>query len=264
MVYHLIEIGHIAEHRLLAQNLVELSIKVPAIAELYQGPGQFVNLLTGSSWDNPLRRPMSIASVEGDVLTVIFKVVGPCTRKLNHLRPGDTIDILGPLGNTFSLTPEQRPVLVGGGVGLAPVLNLYELFLRRQLNPILILGARSDEEHFLEHEPENNIWLTTDDGSSGLKGTVMAAVRQACETGEYIMYGCGPEPMLEAIQQFAGENNIKAELAVESYMACGVGICQGCVIKRKNGLVNEHSYHERFALVCTEGPVFDAREVDFG
>jgi len=261
----LIELGQVTDNRPLAENISEMSINLPEIAELYQGPGQFIALLPGASWENPLRRPMSISSVEGNIVSIIFKVLGPGTRKLSRLRSGDSIDILGPLGNTFSLTPEFQPVLVGGGVGLAPMLNLYDLFIKRNFEPILILGARSDKEHFMEHEPDNNIWLTTDDGSSGNHGTVLPTLENILGTsGEKVIYSCGPEPMLKAVQEVALKNNVSAELSVESYMGCGVGICQGCVIQRKREKIKEHSYHEKYALVCTEGPVFSAGEVKFG
>lgn len=262
----MIETGQVVSLRQVAFNIVELSMKLPGIAELYQGPGQFIALLPARSWENPLRRPMSIASVAGDNVSIIFKIVGQGTRKLSRLRAGDQVDVLGPLGNTFDLSPDKKPVLVGGGVGLAPLLNIYDLFTDRNLSPILVLGARSENEHFIKHEPENNTWLTTDDGSVGLQGNVMAALKQIHDSIEedYKIYGCGPEPMLKAIQRFSKDNNIDAELSVESYMGCGIGICQGCVIENSKEQTKEHSYHEKFSLVCTQGPVFNSQEVKFG
>lgn len=259
----MIEVGQITDNRPVAKNLFELSIKLPGIAELYQGPGQFVAILPARSWENPLRRPMSIASVSGDILSIIFKIFGQGTRKLSRLRPGDAVDVLGPLGNTFDLSPADQPILIGGGVGLAPILNLYDLFSQRNLEPILILGARNESEHFLEHEPENRVWLTTDDGSDGLEGDVMVALRKVMKSVEKVtIYGCGPEPMLKVLQAYSVENGVQIQISVESYMGCGIGICQGCVIKNESSTVKDHSYHEKYTLVCTNGPVFNASEID--
>ncbi len=247
----------------IAHTLWKMIFKSDRIAPSYKGAGQFILLLPNDSLDHPLRRPMSIAGVEGDQFSIIYKTVGPITNAMSQMKPGETINVLGPLGNTFTTTDDETtPILIGGGVGLAPILNLQKLLN----DSITIIGARTAEEHFLTHSPKDGLILSTDDGSAGIKGNVITALESVInKIKNPIIYACGPEPMLKALQTFSITNDIPAQLSVESYMACGIGICQGCVIKKTSANVNtEPSYHQRFDLVCKNGPVFSAGEIRFG
>lgn len=257
-----IEQVDIVENNEIAEGIWRMSMHAPNVAELYRGPGQFINLLASDSWDHLIRRPMSIASVKGSTIEIIYKIFGEMTQQFSHKVSGESMNVMGPLGNVFTIQSDQNdyPVLIGGGVGLAPILNLYH----DHSDSVLIIGARNNTEHFLEHDPENMIYLTTDDGSVGISGNVLDALKEIKLPDNTILYACGPEPMLKAVQKFAQENSIKAQLSVESYMGCGVGLCQGCVIERKNGQIQEHSYHEKYSLVCVDGPVYDSEEVTFG
>lgn len=257
--------GSVKQNRSLAQNIWEMEIHAPETVRNYQGAGQFVNILPQPSWDHPLRRPMSIASVANDSFTIIYKVMGRQTQLMSTFQPGNNLKILGPLGNTFSFPAEgEIPILVGGGVGLAPVLNYRGELQRRNVFPILILGARTAAEHFLAHQPDEQVYLTTDDGSMGITGTVIPTmITKARKYSRARIYACGPEPMLKAVQLAAEKHQLTAELSVESYMGCGVGLCQGCVIRSKEQATTEHSYHKTYSLVCTDGPVYEATEVCF-
>ncbi len=241
-------------------NTWRMSMSAPQTSSQYKGPGQFINLLLDDGWEHPIRRPMSIAKVNSDDINIIYKIFGNVTKQLSQKTPGDSLNILGPLGNVFTGWETKRTVLVGGGVGLAPILNLYDSCP----DSTLIIGARTADEHFMDHEPENKIYLTTDDGSLGIAGNVLVALENLDLNDNTIVYACGPEPMLKAIQHFAAKNNIEAQLSVESYMGCGIGLCQGCVIEGQNGQLKKHSYHEKYSLVCMDGPVYWSHEVNFG
>ncbi|MBL7011127.1 MAG: dihydroorotate dehydrogenase electron transfer subunit [Candidatus Marinimicrobia bacterium] len=250
----------------MAHQIWEMQFEAPQIATAYKGSGQFINILARDDWNHPLRRPMSIASAEGGCVSIIYKLFGGMTKVLSKKISGETVELLGPLGNTFSnWNNGSYPILIGGGVGLAPMLNLKQACEHNKIDHTIIIGARSGNEHFIDHDPTKNIYLTTDDGSIGEKGTVMGPLEGLIkENTNAVLYACGPEPMLKAVKEFAMKNNMNAQLSVESYMGCGIGLCQGCVIQRKNSEIQSHSYHEKYSLVCMDGPVYQATEVDFG
>jgi dihydroorotate dehydrogenase electron transfer subunit len=261
-----IELASILENELIARNIWKMKMTAPGVAEQYKGAGQFIQILVDSSWANPLRRPMSISAVEDGKIEIIYKVFGEMTQLLSEKDAGENLDILGPLGNTFKLHDDgSTPILVGGGVGLAPILNMYGEINLSEKDGFLIIGARTGAEHFMEHEPHNNVLLTTDDGSIGILGTVIPAIEKSLEKATNpAIFACGPEQMLKAVQEFAAVHAMPAQLSVESYMGCGIGICQGCVVERVNGSSTEHSYHEKYSLVCIDGPVYQTEEVFIG
>ncbi len=259
------ESGRIISNIKVATNIWRLDIQLPQIVAKRPHPGQFVELLIDPSFAKPLRRPMSIAGYTADVLSIIYKTFGEATRILTTRIAGDFIDVIGPLGNHFKLIEDDysTPVLLAGGVGIPPILWLHQELNRQKQKHFLIIGARTKAEHFINPDNEKTI-LTTDDGSLGIKGTVIPVLNKIISNvvGTRI-FACGPEPMLRAIQKIALATNQPAQLSIESHMACGVGLCQGCAIKRRNYQETEHSYHEKYALVCSDGPVFKAGEIDF-
>lgn len=261
----IIERARIKSNRPLAHDIWEMQFEAPNIAREYMGSGQFINILTVDDWNHPLRRPMSIASSEDDFVSIIYKIFGNMTRELTQKKSGETLDLLGPLGNIFSKWDNgSYPILIGGGVGLAPILNLKKACDDNKIEYTMIIGARSGNEHFISHEPEKNIYLTTDDGSMGEKGTVMVPLQRLVEINKNaFIFACGPEPMLRAVKKFAINNDIQAQLSVESYMGCGIGFCQGCVIQRKISKIQTHSYHEKYSLVCMDGPIYNAMDIKF-
>ncbi len=234
----IIERARIKSNCEVAHNIWETHYEAPNIANNYLGAGQFINILAMDDWSHPLRRPMSIASVEHESVSIIYKIFWD--------------------NGTY-------PVLIGGGVGLAPILNLKKECTTKKVDHTMIIGAKSGNEHFIEHDPEENIYLTTDDGTIGDEGTVMEPLKRIIiENNNTYLFACGPEPMLHAVREFALKNNIPAQLSVESYMGCGFGLCQGCVIERNNYKIRDHSYHKKYSLICLDGPVYEAGDISFG
>ena len=261
----LIERVKVVSNIKLAHNLWEMHFEAPLISNAYIGSGQFINILAMDNWNHPLRRPMSIASASNGNVSIIYKIFGAVTEILSKKNPGEEVELLGPLGNSFSNWDNgSYPVLVGGGVGLPPMLNLKTECESKNIDHTIIIGARHKEEHFMSHDPENNVILTTDDGSFGESGNVMGPLDRivAIKDNPYI-YACGPEPMLASIRIYALENDIPAQLSVESYMGCGVGLCQGCVISRNTNNSLTHSYHQKYSLICLDGPVYEVKDIQF-
>lgn len=219
-------------------------------------PGQFISIYTNDA-SKLLPRPISICEIEPNKnrLRVVYRVAGEGTRQFSKLQEGDTIEILGPLGNGFT-KKEKKAILIGGGIGIPPILELAK---QLDVKKSIVLGYR--DEIFLnkEFEPYGDVFLASEDGVHGTKGTVLDAIRECAITGD-IIYACGPTPMLRAIQAYALEYNIEAQLSLEERMACGVGACLACVCKSKEIDSHSHVHNKR---VCKDGPVFDAREVDF-
>ena len=262
----IIERARIKSNCEVAHNIWETHYESPNIANNYLGAGQFINILAMDDWSHPLRRPMSIASVEHESVSIIYKIFGDVTKILASQKEGEIVELMGPLGNTFSNWDNGTyPVLIGGGVGLAPILNLKKECATKKVDHTMIIGAKSGNEHFIEHDPEENIYLTTDDGTIGDEGTVMEPLKRIIiENNNTYLFACGPEPMLHAVREFALKNNIPAQLSVESYMGCGFGLCQGCVIERNNYKIRDHSYHKKYSLICLDGPVYEAGDISFG
>tara|TARA_B100000686_G_C16772422_1_gene966096 strand:- start:1450 stop:2244 length:795 start_codon:yes stop_codon:yes gene_type:complete len=250
----------------IAIGIYEMILAAKKIADNDPFPGQFINISLSDSWLHPLRRPMSIAGFDGSNLRIIYKLFGEGTTILSNKKNGDILDLFGPVGNGFGNPDGRYPILVGGGVGLAPILWLHKLFTQKGIVHHTIIGARSMSEHFLKHAPEDNFLLATDDGSIGEKGTVMPVLRDIWKN--FVnpkLYACGPELMLKAVNDFALQKTINCELSVESYMACATGICQGCIVEKSDANISEseHTYHERYSLVCINGPVYNAGEILF-
>lgn len=262
----LIESGRVLFNRKLATGIFRMELALPEIAPLVKGSGQFISLHVGLGWQMPLRRPMSIASVKNDTLSIIYKILGRGTEWLQERNQGDLINILGPMGNTFSLDrlDGRTPILLAGGVGIAPILFLHEQMILEDQVHNFIIGAVTADEHFQDHNPKRGIYLTTDDGSLGIKGNVLVALELLVEKIEkpYIL-ACGPKAMLMAIQKYAMQNEIHGQIAVESYMACGTGLCQGCVVETSAKITSKNTYLERYSLVCKNGPVYDLNNVRF-
>ena len=251
----IIDKSEIIENTQIADGIWRMIFKSAEIAGRYRGAGQFVSVLANDNWEHPIRRPMSIAGIKDDEISIIYKVYGSVTQALTQLKSKDYIDVLGPLGNFFTVDYDTyNPILIGGGIGLSPILNLSECLTKKGISIATIIGAKASKEHFLQHNPDKNMFLCTDDGTRGIKGTVIDALKIVLK--EIInpkIFACGPEQMLSSIQKMIEEKSIPAQFSVESYMACGVGFCQGCAIPKKQ--------NNEYYLVCKDGPVFKANEV---
>lgn len=221
-------------------------------------PGQFAQLRVDGSKDTYLRRPISIhdLDVSHNEISFLIQLVGDGTKALSRLEAGDNLNALLPLGNGFSMpcSPQSRHLLVGGGVGTAPLLYLGREMLKMGARPSFLLGARS-ASYLLrvdEFEALGDVYVTTEDGTRGEKGFVTQHSILEKEHFDRISV-CGPSPMMKAVARYAKQKGIPCEVSLENMMACGLGACLCCVEKTVKGNV----------CVCTEGPVFDVNELNW-
>lgn len=215
-------------------------------------PGQFVEVRVDNSPTTFLRRPISINYVDKatNELWLLIQLVGDGTRRMAEYRPGDTVNIMLPLGNGFTVPSqkEQKLLLIGGGVGTAPMLYLGAILKNAGFNPTFLLGARSKDDvlQLEEFKKFGTVYITTEDGSLGEKGYVTNHTILK-ETHFDQIYTCGPKPMMVAVAKYAASASISCEVSLENTMACGIGACLCCVEKTVDGHI----------CVCTEGPVFN-------
>ncbi|MCS7091598.1 MAG: dihydroorotate dehydrogenase electron transfer subunit [Verrucomicrobiota bacterium] len=235
-----------------------LMLRAPGIAPLV-APGQFVHLRIWPCADALLRRPFSVYRVEGDCLSILYKVVGKGTAALARMPPGEHVAALGPLGHGFSLpcAGGGMPILVAGGYGVAA---LYLLAERSPVRGILFQGGRRKEDILCEPDFRALGWevrVATEDGSWGTRGLVTDLLREELRSGGRgaKLYACGPTGMLRAVAQLAEEYGLPAELSLDERMCCGMGVCLTCVVPVRTDTGWEYQ------RACTEGPVFDARQL---
>lgn len=245
----------IIKHVEIVEGVYELVIESKDIAKTTI-PGQFVNLYCDSN-SMLLPRPISICEVDADAgwVKLIYAVVGDGTKLISRMSVGQTIDVLGPLGNGYTLGNEQEVLIVGGGVGTPP---LVELAKRLPGKKHIYLGFRTAPYLVEELSKYGTVHVATDDGSVGYQGTVIELMNKENAQGACV-YACGPKPMLKALQSWVMEKGIPAQLSLEERMGCGFGACVGCVCKIK--VQNETGY--TYKKVCKDGPVFSASEVMF-
>ena len=249
----------IKSQREIAKGIYDLRLSTELAAEAKAG--QFVCLYPKDK-STLLPRPISICEADGEsgVLRLVYRVVGKGTAEFSCLTAGETVEVMGNLGNGFPLEEAagKRVFIMGGGIGIPPLLELAK---RMRAKKQIIAGYR-DKDTFLKEELEQygSVYVATEDGSVGSRGNVMDAIRENGLCAD-VIYACGPMPMLCAIKKYAEEQEqgIPAYISLEEHMACGVGACLGCVVKTKK--VDSHS-HVNNARICTDGPVFEAGEVD--
>lgn len=248
----------IAQTKVIGQRLMNSTIKLidvygPDIAAA-AAPGQFVNVKVCKNTAPLLRRPLGIAGVnrEQGTFTMIYRVIGEGTHILADICSGDVLDIVGPLGRGFDLG-HRKKLLVGGGLGLAPLLFLAEETGFGGCD--VLMGGRNEEELFWSELYAGlcgDVYITSDDGSVGVKGTVMALLPNLLAKGGYdCVYVCGPVPMMKAVAAACFKAGVNCEVSLEKYMACGIGACLSCAC---SGIGKRMK-------VCQDGPVFKAEEV---
>lgn len=219
-------------------------------------PGQFLTLRISEQAVPLLRRPFAISGFNrnNNSASIIYQRRGRGTELLAAKMPGDTIDTIAPLGNSFPIPhKEQKAILVAGGIGLGPILYLSKVLRENHINTTFVFGCRNQAfiprgESFSSENPQ----ICTDDGSAGFKGNVSDYLLSISSSvsSQAVLYSCGPHPMLHACHQFAEKKGIQCWVSVEQIMACGVGACMGCVVK----IIKEPGY----ARACKEGPVFSS------
>lgn len=206
-----------------------------------------------------LRRPISVCrwNLEKNTISLLIQEIGRGTSYLRTLRGGDKIDLLGPLGNSFDISSEKvghdAPLLIGGGVGVAPMLMLAEALYQKGITPNILLGARTSKLIVLQEEFKKygSLYVTTDDGSQGVRGTVLMHPILT-DTSHSQIFTCGPRVMMKAVAIWGEKQGVPVQVSLENTMACGIGACLCCV---------ENTKDEGNVCVCTEGPVFNANRI---
>lgn len=225
-------------------------IKLPEIF-----PGQFAEVLVDNSTETFLRRPFSIHDIDykKNTITFFIKCVGPATIKLRDLKKGDFLNVMYPLGNTFSMETEDPVLLVGGGCGVAPLLYLAKFLKKKNKIITILIGAKSESEiaEIKEYSETGKLQIATEDGSKGEKGIVTEHLIFKKIKQFKRIYCCGPEPMMKAVAAIAKKNKVECEVSLENTMACGIGACLCCVTDTVEG-------HK---CVCTDGPVFNIKQL---
>jgi dihydroorotate dehydrogenase electron transfer subunit len=292
-------VGTIAQISSFSHDLKSLTLELSdRAAECFAQAkaGQFVQLacrdLENSRCPTPLlRRPFSIAQITTDKqrvrLEIIYRILGPGTNWLSRRTTGETIDLLGPLGNGFTLPNEnnRKAILLGGGVGLPPMFFLADQLTKAGHKQITALAGARSKDQFIgslcleSYNPSKplipqpvieqlnrsgtNCIFATDDGSVGYHGLIVDALDQYLAAQEdpsgIDLYACGPDGMLRAISVLAEKFDLPCQICMEAYMACGIGLCQSCVVQVKSQ--TEKETKPNYKLVCTNGPVFDSRSI---
>ncbi|MBF0479315.1 MAG: dihydroorotate dehydrogenase electron transfer subunit [Candidatus Omnitrophica bacterium] len=219
-------------------------------------PGQFVEVRIQESLEPFFRRPFSVFRSQKAV-EIFYEVRGKGTGILSSQVKGAMLDVMGPLGTAFTLPAKKikQVVMIGGGIGVAPFMALSDALKNRGHDLLLLYGGRSKEFTFNMAEFKKNgckVFISTDDGSVGVKGRVSELFDKIeINPDTTMLYTCGPRPMMASVQKFAQEHGLKGQCSCEEVMACGVGVCLGCVVKTTAG----------YKTVCHDGPVFDLHEI---
>ena len=239
----------------LADGVYSMELLAPEIASAARA-GQFISVYTKDK-SKLLPRPISLCGIDRErgILRIVYRVAGAGTAEFSAYRAGDSVEIMGPLGNGFTLK-DKKAILIGGGIGVPPML---ELMKELSCEKTAVLGYR-DQQLFLKDEFEacGPVCVATEDGSAGTKGNVLDAIREQGVEGE-IIYACGPTPMLRAVKAYAQEKGIECYISLEERMACGIGACLACVCQSKDVDSHSHVHNKR---ICKDGPVFAADEVE--
>lgn len=219
-------------------------------------PGQFVNVLIDTSKETFLRRPFSVHDInaENHTISLLIKIAGNGTASLSRIEIGKPLNVIFPLGNSFTIEKGKKCLLVGGGCGVAPLFFLAKKLLENDNNFYILTGGKSDCDLMLKDNYRclGTTLYTTEDGSFGEKGLVTghSFMKSGLATIERI-YACGPEMMMKEVASIAERKNIPCEVSLENRMACGFGVCLCCVAET----------HKGRRCVCTEGPVFNSKEL---
>lgn len=246
----------------LGAGIFDMTIQTKEIAA-HAKAGQFVSVYSADA-SKLLPRPISLCGIdeEAGTLRLVYRVTGENTgtEEFSRLQKGDTVKILGPLGNGFTVETGKKAFLIGGGIGVPPMLQLAKNMKKSGTAPFQIVMGYRDANTFLmdEFKEQGQTFTATEDGSVGTKGNVLDAVRANALSAD-VIYACGPTPMLRALKAYAAEQGMDCYISMEERMACGIGACLACVCNSTHK--DEHS-NVNNKRICKEGPVFDAKEVE--
>ena len=242
----------------LGENYFLIELNCPGIVRQAK-PGQFVTIRCPIP-EAFFRRPFSITQLSKKSFFVLYKVVGPGTRFLSERKKGETLDVIGPLGEPFPFPKKDNDVIfISGGSGIASLNYLAQSMVRRR--GALFYGAKNKNELVLLRRFRKLKWdvkIATDDGSQGFKGMVSELFLKSAgilKNANLVVYICGPMPMLKTLAEYFIKRKIKTYVSVETVMACGMDICQGCSIKKRGSV--------GYLKACSDGPVFDATRIEF-
>jgi len=252
--------ANIASIKEISKDIFEMWLENKDIASKAKA-GQFINVYCNDG-SRILPRPISICEIDKNEgkIRIVYRIAGKGTKEISTFKKGDTIDIMGPLGNGFT-KEGTKVMLVGGGIGIPPMLQtakeLKEIPSVEEIN--IVLGYR-DNDLFLKEEFEKygKVYIATDDGSVGTKGNVIDAINENNIEADEIL-ACGPKPMLKGLQDYSNKTGIKTQISLEERMACGIGACLACVCKSKE---KDHHTNVNNKRICKDGPVFYAQEVE--
>ena len=270
------EIAVVVDQSSLGNGIYDLTLKTDKIAKAAKA-GQFVSVYSNDK-SKLLPRPISLCGInrDDDTIRLVYRVTGEGTgtEEFSKLVRGDKVRILGPLGNGFTVQPGKKAFLIGGGIGVPPMLQLAKDInagivqtpggeknpgqsARVDMN--IVMGYR-DENTFLldEFKEQAASFVATEDGSVGTKGIVIDAIKENALEAD-VIYACGPMPMLRALKAYATEHDMDCFVSMEERMACGIGACLACVCNTKDKDAHSNVNNKR---ICKEGPVFDAKEVE--
>lgn len=262
--------GRVVENTHLQGDYYRLSVTVSGKANTAPCPGQFYQVKTktgeGVSFNKGsfLYKPLSVYDYQEGVLTFMIKVIGEGTAEIAKSKNGEMLELIGPLGKGFEIdevnqgSPESKPVLlVSGGIGYAPLYYLKKELNKRGIPSTWLHGGKTANDIF----PCDIV--CTDDGSQGNKGLVTNCLPAllGSEAGKTVsrIYCCGPKPMMKVVREYACRYEVAAYFSLEEYMACGIGVCLGCAVKKSR----QNQSRPEYMTVCKDGPVFNGEEIDW-
>lgn len=236
----------------IADGIFDMCVENPELSSIAK-PGQFAHVLVPGK---TLRRPISICEADENCLRLVYQVKGEGTEILSHIKEGEYLDIIAPLGNGFDIKEDKKYCFIGGGIGVPPMLYASEM----KESPVVITGFRNKDLVILQDDFKKyncELYLTTDDGTAGKKAFVTDVLKEVIDNVDEVC-ACGPMPMLRAIAGICEEADKPCQISLEERMGCGIGACLvcACEVKRNDG-TND------FVHVCKDGPVFDSKEVVF-
>lgn len=255
------EIVKVVSQNSLGNGIFDMVLQTENIAKAAKA-GQFVSVYSNDA-SKLLPRPISLCGIDREkgTLRLVYRVTGEGTgtEEFSRLKAGDTVKILGPLGNGFTVVPGKKAFLIGGGIGVPPMLQLAKEMKASGEDIQVVMGYRNSDTFLLEEfEEVAETFVATEDGSLGTKGNVIDAIKSEKLNAD-IIYTCGPTPMLRALKAYAEENNMECYISMEERMACGIGACLACVCKSREKDAHTNVNNKR---ICKEGPVFNAKEVE--
>ena len=251
----------VVSQKQIGTGIYDLTIQTKEIAAAAKA-GQFVSVYSNDA-SKLLPRPISLCGIDrkAGTLRLVYRVTGEHTgtEEFSRLQAGDTMKIMGPLGNGFTVEKGKKAFLIGGGIGVPPMLQLAKEMKDAEENFQIVMGYRDAGTFLLdEFKEQGESFVATEDGSVGTKGNVLDAIRENHLDAD-VIYACGPTPMLRALKAYAEEQNMTCYVSMEERMACGIGACLACVCNSTDKDAHSNVTNKR---ICKEGPVFNAKEVD--